>query len=1046
MKISSAAAAILLICSLQLDGQVPAGSVRYSIPSLTEPAESLTIRDLSVQTGYATFASGSRLGVLLPAAAGVSAEERAMSFVDSYGAPFGLRDSSQVRVVREPDVDELGVEHVRMQQFHNGIPVTAGDFVVHLKGARVIAANGHVIGDFPDSTVPAFAPETAQEHARQLIAKHKADHAADAQYSEPRLEIFNRGLFSDGFNDRSRLAWFVEVTGFALREFIWIDAQTGAILLNFSQLAEAKNRLIYNGNHTSSLPGTLMRSEGGAATGDADADNAYTYAGITYDYFLNNHGRDSFNSTGGAIISTVHHCGSGYPQGTTCPDYQNAAWTGSQMLYADGFSAADDVVAHELTHAVTDYSANLFYYMQSGALNESYSDIFGETVDLLDGLGNDASNVRWRAGEDLAIGAIRDMMTPTLYGDPGKMSDSTYFYCGFGDNGGVHINSGIPNHAYALMVDGGTYNNTTITGIGLTKAAKIQYRALTLYLTSGATFVDNFNSLNQSCTDLIGTVGITSADCVEVAKALQAVEMRNTWACDNTVQAPPLCSAGIPSFTFLDTFEVATSNWVATNTAAGGWGSQTSGFAKGGVYSAYGTDPSAVSDHRLSLNLNVTIPAGARLYFDHAYDFEAGNYDGGVLEYSTNSGANWSDAASLIDAGRGYTGTISNSFSNPLAGRSAFVNRSYGYTGTRLNLASLAGQNVRFRFRLGADSSFGSLGWLVDNFGIYTCSAVSTGILTVVDGVSNVGTVNVATEASAVIGNAGTVLTDVARTSSGAMWAIDGTNLYSINPINGARTLVGPLGNGSGGMNALVGHGSGLLAASYATTSIYSVNPATGAATALSGSLGLPSMGDLAFHGGSLYAAVQNGTFTDLVRVTLSGNSFTSTNLGHVTNDNALFGLAVGSDKNLYGFTGKKVLRINTSTPSASIVVVPNYTGSVLGNAAGASSPAPAPFTNDPIIAGATLVRAVHITELRARINAIRVARGLGAFSFSDPSLSLGFAPFRAFHVTELRTALSQAYLAAGLSSPAFTDLSILGLRPKALYINELRAAVIAME
>src|SRR5215218_5100538 len=96
------------------------------------------------------------------------------------------------------------------------------------------------------------------------------------------------------------------------------------------------------------------------------------------------------------MISTVRYC----PDALNCP-YRNAYWNGRQMVYGAGFSTADDVDAHELTHAVTEHSANLFYYMQSGALNESFSDIFGETVDLTNGHGNDASSERWKLGEDL---------------------------------------------------------------------------------------------------------------------------------------------------------------------------------------------------------------------------------------------------------------------------------------------------------------------------------------------------------------------------------------------------------------------------------------------------------------------------------------------------------------------------------------------------------------------------------------------------------------------------------------------------------------------
>lgn len=443
-----------------------------------------------------------------------------------------------------------------------------------------------------------------------------------------------------------------------------------------------------------------------------------------------NHSRDSFDNAGSTLISTAHY-------GT---NYQNAYWSGTQMVYGDGYASADDVVAHELTHAVTDYTANLLYYVQSGALNESFSDIFGETVDLTDGVGTDTAAVRWRMGEDLSVGALRDMYTPTRFGDPGKMSDPIYngstgnFYCSSNawtdanaDSGGVHWNSGIPNHAYALMVDGGTYNGRTISGIGLTKAAKIEYRALSVYLTSASGFSDDYAALNQSCSDLIGTLGITSADCAQVTAALDAVEMNAAWPCPGATPPPALCPTGTVSATTLDTFESSLGRWSATN-GSGNW-TRTNGAAKTGTYEAWGTDSSSTSDHRLTLTTAVRIPTGGRFYFDSMFEFEnqgTAYYDGGVLEYSTDNGVTWIDAAGFIDGGARYGGTIASGFGNPLAGRSAFVRSSFGYTGTRLDLSSLAGQNVKLRFRIGTDSAVSSLGWILDNATIYSCAAGTT--------------------------------------------------------------------------------------------------------------------------------------------------------------------------------------------------------------------------------------------------------------------------------------------------------------------------------
>jgi len=159
-------------------------------------------------------------------------------------------------------------------------------------------------------------------------------------------------------------------------------------------------------------------------------------------------------------------------------------------------------------------------------------------------------------GEDIpGIGAIRNMANPIAFGDPGKTSDTQFVCSGIEyDNDGVHINSGVPNHAYALMVDGGTYNGITVNPIGLTKAGKIQYRVLTRYLTSGSNFLDYYHALQQACTDLVGTAGITDNDCVQVRKALDAVEMSQT-PCDMP-QEPALCPSGqAPINLFYDDLE-----------------------------------------------------------------------------------------------------------------------------------------------------------------------------------------------------------------------------------------------------------------------------------------------------------------------------------------------------------------------------------------------------------------------------------------------------------------------------------------------------------
>src|SRR5205823_4808325 len=134
------------------------------------------------------------------------------------------------------------------------------------------------------------------------------------------------------------------------------------------------------------------------------------------------------------------------------------------MAYGDGYAAADDVVGHEFSHGFTQFESNLYYYMQSGAINEAMSDIFGEYIDLTDGVGNDDPSVRWLVGEDLPGGAIRNMQDPFYSYQPDSMT--SYFYnCTTSDSGGVHTNSGVANKAAFLMTDGGTLNGVTVQGL-----------------------------------------------------------------------------------------------------------------------------------------------------------------------------------------------------------------------------------------------------------------------------------------------------------------------------------------------------------------------------------------------------------------------------------------------------------------------------------------------------------------------------------------------------------------------------------------------------
>ncbi|HUP24742.1 MAG TPA: M4 family metallopeptidase [Thermoanaerobaculia bacterium] len=739
----------LLLSALGALVTAPADAQRPEVePALREmerQAGGPVLSMVSPVTGLATWVSVPPeraipvSGALL---AGAPAEERARAFLRTFGAAFGIEAHDQLEVRRSSGPDRVGMEHVRFEQVVQGVAVTGGELSVHLRDGAVVAVNARTLPDLAGFDVhPSLSAPEATERVEALLPRLGL--GAATRIGEPALRVLDRGLL-EARKARTDLAWFVEITGPAVRQYVWIDAHSGALLLSFSQLPHARNRLVYDANDSFTLPGTLVRSEGGVATGDADADLAYDFSGDTYDYFLGTHGRDSYDDGGATLHSTVHFCpetfsGSGIPD---CP-FLNAFWNGNQMVYGEGFSAADDVVAHELTHAVTDHSARLFYYMQSGALNEAFSDIFGETVDLLNGAGNDDPSVRWQIGEDVPVfGAFRDMMDPTVFGDPGKMTDAE-FVCETpgGDGGGLHSNSGVPNHAYALMVDGGTYNGRTVTGIGLDKAGRIHYRALTEYLLSASDFLDHDQALRQSCSDLVGTDGITIGDCAQVGAALDAVEMSHPWPCLlRNASEPLLCpNGGVPSDLFVDDFEtVSSGNWnldVIAGVDHWGGGEGDDGlywqdFATSGIYHLWGFNFDSAGDTAVVMTSGVALPANARAQFRHSFGFEedsSGFYDGGVVEYSTGGGTSWTDAGNLMVAGARYGGNLAGS--TPLGTAPAFVGDSHGYTATQLDLSSLAGQTVRLRFRMATDAavsgSSADYGWFVDDVRVYSCSGAT---------------------------------------------------------------------------------------------------------------------------------------------------------------------------------------------------------------------------------------------------------------------------------------------------------------------------------
>jgi hypothetical protein len=367
-------------------------------------------------------------------------------------------------------------------------------------------------------------------------------------------------------------------------------------------------------------------------------------------------------------------------------------------------------------------------------------------------------SVRWLQGED--AGTIRDQWNPACLGNPGKVSAGEYT-CSEDDGGGVHTNSGVPNHAYSLLVDGGSFNGVTVAGIGLTRAAHVYWRAMSVYQVPTTNFVDHADLLELSCQDLVGasltdlSTGapsnetMTTGHCAQLALALAAVEMRSEPVqCDFQL----LLAAGEPELA--DTVEVLAedfaadpvadpaSGWTVDNIAGASaftprdwaWTDTTPEGADGGAI--FATDRAdevgdcyASNDNQSGV-MHLTSPtfslpervSEAILAIDH-YVATEGAFDGGNLRVAVNGGPFilvplaafvYNPYNAVLDsAGEGNT--------NPMAGQPAFTGADDGtFTGSwgqsQVDLLRLAapGDTLQLRFDFGVDQCFGLDGWYLD--------------------------------------------------------------------------------------------------------------------------------------------------------------------------------------------------------------------------------------------------------------------------------------------------------------------------------------------
>lgn len=841
-------------------------------------------------------------------------QEGSAQFLRAYGGLFGISNVDSELAPARITKDRLGGTHVSHRQVYKGLPVFGAELKTHYDASdNLVVANGTFVPGIELDTTPQRSADEAGKIAINRVATDLGRPARLAA-AKPTLMVYRAGL-AKGVDGPNHLAWEVVVgNGVDVRDFVYVDAHTGKVIDKLAGIHDGKNRRAFDGLGLTApgpnYPANPFWVEGQPfPTGTIEADNMIAASSDIYDLFKKAFGRDSFDGNGATMDSIFN-------RGDSCP---NASWNGLFISFCPG-TTTDDITAHEWGHAYTEYTHGLIYAWQPGALNEAYSDIWGETVDRLNGRGGDTpdasrtagacttstplpaqviinepaaiagaktaaaaawspssfsingtlapmadglgcnsmqpgslsgriayvdrgtcnftskainaqaagatglivgnnqggttvitmsgtgttlpalmvsqndgtairgvlsaagtvkaslvsgakgsdASVRWLMGEDSTGfgGAIRDMYTPTCYGHPGKVSDAQYS-CGpntqAGDWGGVHTNSGVPNHGYALLVDGGTYNGQAISAIGLTKAAHIYYRAQTVYQGPTSSFADHADALEQSCRDLTGMnlndlkTGaisgevINAGDCAQVAKMAAAVELRLPPSQCNfqpllAKNPPPLCPSGTPNTMLADNFDGgrrAGVKWQVSNVGvkasftARDWGVVSQLPGRSG-YAIFAADPNigncGADDQSGVMRLDspeFTVPADAtasRMSFDHWVATEAG-WDGGNVKISVNGGA-WQLLAAADFLYNPYNSTlIAGGNTNPMAGQPAFTGADAGaLTGSWgrsiVNLAPYArpGDKVKLRFELGSDGCGGGIGWYVDDIKVYRCT------------------------------------------------------------------------------------------------------------------------------------------------------------------------------------------------------------------------------------------------------------------------------------------------------------------------------------
>jgi Zn-dependent metalloprotease len=436
---------------------------------------------------------------------------------------------ADVQQTRLENLNSYGVRSARYQQFFNGAKVFGGQLSIYTdaSGARLAVVGAHYPNILTTNQIRLNAGQ-----AQAAVAK--------------RPEATGGRFFTELLLDPAsgRFFYAVESRAFDSRWIYWVDAESGEVFNTYNGLTDGTGigvlgdskdmtglttsagggfqlvsfdgrQTTYDAKNRNKLPGTLgtdsndiWDTAGRTSPGQGALVDAQFYANVTDDYYLDVHNFDWIAFYPQGMVSSAH----------LQRNYANAYWNGEQMAYGDGdgvefreLSGDLDVVGHELSHGVTEATSDLIYQNESGALNEAFSDIMGTSIEFSYGTGN------WTIGEDIDLlsNGFRNMANPNEDGDPSHYADR---YTGTGDNGGVHTNSGIANHWFYLLVNGGQNANparatgTNVQDIGLSTAEQIAYLGFTA-LPAGANF----------CQARASTVAVAGSHSANVADAWDEV-------------------------------------------------------------------------------------------------------------------------------------------------------------------------------------------------------------------------------------------------------------------------------------------------------------------------------------------------------------------------------------------------------------------------------------------------------------------------------------------------------------------------------------------